>query len=227
VLCPRTLLSGSRLGQAGPAGQNGTMSEAGDFIDAALQRESSWQRAEEAQARYGPGLGSYGSSVGAVRGTVRDALRRYRHLGRDDVTALSSELWEAPVFERRLAAVVLLQSSLALLDNSDLTRIEGFLRTARLRELADPLATDVVGPLVAGLEAQNRSRAETVLGRWLQDPDDWLRRAALLSPLRELRAGRGDWDRYRRRAGLAESGTADDAGLVREAIAAVTSGMAK
>lgn len=203
------------------------MSEAGDFIDAALLRESSWQRAEEAQARYGPGLGSYGSSVGAVRGTVRDALRRYRSLGRDDVTALSSELWEVPVFERRLAAVVLLQSSLALLDNSDLTRIEGFLRTARLRELADPLATDVVGPLIAGLDGQNRSRAETVLGRWLQDPDDWLRRAALMAPLRELRAGGGDWDRYRRRAGLAESGTPDDAGLVREAIAAVTSGMAK
>lgn len=203
------------------------MSEAGDFIDAALLRESSWQRAEEAQARYGPGLGSYGSSVGAVRGTVRDALRRYRSLGRDDVTALSSELWEVPVFERRLAAVVLLQSSLALLDNSDLTRIEGFLRTARLRELADPLATDVVGPLIAGLDGQNRSRAETVLGRWLQDPDDWLRRAALMAPLRELRAGGGDWDRYRRQAALAESGTPDDAGLVREAIAAVTSGTAK
>lgn len=203
------------------------MSEAGDFIDAALQRESSWQRAEEMTARHGPGLGSYGSSVGAVRGTVRDALRRYRHLDRDDVTALSSELWAVPVFERRLVAVVLLQSSLALLDNTDLTRIEGFLRTARLRELADPLATDVVGPLVTGLDPLSRARAETVLGRWLQDPDDWLRRAALLSPLRELRTGRGDWDRYWRQAGLAESGTADDAGLVREAIAAVTSGLAK
>jgi len=203
------------------------MSEAGDFIDAGLQRESSWQRAEEASARYGPDLASYGSSVGAVRGTVRDALRRYRHFGHDDVTALSSELWEAPVFERRLAAVVLLQSSLALLDNSDLTRFEGFLRTARLRELADPLATDVVGPLIAGLEGQNLARAQTVLGRWLQDPDDWLRRAALLAPLRELRAGGGDWDRYRRQAGLAESGTPDDAGLVREAIATVTSGVGK
>lgn len=194
------------------------MSEAGEFIDSALQREGSWQRAEEARARFGTGLASYGSSVGAIRGTVRDALRRYRNLSHDDITALCSELWEAPVFERRFAAVVLLQSRLPVLDNSDLTRIEGFLRTARLRELADPLATDVVGPLTAGLAGQNRSRAEAVLGRWLQDPDDWLRRAALLAPLRGLRAGDGDWDRWQRQAGLARTGTADDAGLVREAV---------
>ncbi len=105
-----------------------------------------------------------------------------------------------PVFERRLAAVVLLQSRLAELDNSDLTRIEGFLRTARLRELADPLAVDVVGPLIAGLDGLSRGRAEAVLERWLQDPVPWLRRAALLAPLRGLRAGSGDWEGFVRQA---------------------------
>lgn len=176
------------------------MSEAGDFIDAALQRESSWRRADEAQARFGLELDVYGASVGAVRGTVRDALRRYKDLGRDELTALCSELWALPVLERRLAAVVVLQSAVAALDNSDLTRIEGFLRSARFPELADPLAVDVVGPLIARLEGHSRSRAEAVLERWLQDPDPWLRRAALLAPLREIRAGRGDWDSFVRRA---------------------------
>lgn len=203
------------------------MSEAGDFIDAALQRESSWQRAEEAQSRYGLEMDVYGASVGAVRGTVRDALRRYKNFGRDEIAALSSELWAVPVLERRLAAVVLLQSRLAVLDNSDLTRIEGFLRGARLRELADPLAVDVVGPLVARLDGQSRSRAETVLERWLRDPDPWLRRAALLAPLRELRSGRGDWDGFVRQARealeLGRDGGPDDGGpdaacLVREAV---------
>lgn len=208
------------------------MSEAGDFIDAALQRESSWQRAEEAQSCYGPELGSYGASVGAVRGTVRDALRRYRQLGHDGITALSTELWVVPVFERRLAAVVLLQSSLALLNNSDLTRIEGFLRGARLRELADPLAVDVVGPLVAGLDGLGRNRSEAVLERWLQDPDPWLRRAALLAPLRELRTGRGDWERFVRQAkgtltddprnvADASGGNFDGGDLVRDAVCTV------
>jgi len=157
------------------------MTEAGDFIDWTLQRESTWQRADQAQARFGPELTAYGASVGAVRGAVRDALRRYRHLTHDDVTALSTELWQVPVFERRLAAVVLLQSRLSMLDNKDLTRVEGFLRGAGLAELVDPLAVDVVGPLIAGLEGQRRTRADAVLERWLQDPDPWLRRSALLA----------------------------------------------
>lgn len=183
------------------------MSDAGDFIDSALQRESSWSRAEEAEARLGSGHRYYGSSVGAVRGTVRDALRRHPDLTHDDITALSSELWEVPVFERRLAAVVLLQANVRSLTNTDLTRIEGFVRSARLGALVDPLAVDVVGPLIAGLDVVGRVRADSVLDRWVRDPDGWLRRAALLSPLRALRAGAGDWPRFVRhaRAVLAES----------------------
>ena len=130
-------------------------------------------------ASRGDDLQFYGSSVGAVRGTIRDALRRHSDLTHDEVTALSSELWAVPVFERRLAAVVLLQSKVRLLMNSDLTRIEGFVRTARLRDLVDPLAVDVVGPLMEGLDAQGRGRADAVLDRWAGESDVWLRRAAL------------------------------------------------
>lgn len=161
--------------------QNSSVTDACDFVDAALQRESSWLRAEEAQARLGDRHQYYGASVGAVRGTIRDMLRRHRELAHDDVTALSTELWSVPVFERRLAAVVLLQSRVALLNNSDLTRIEGFVREAQLGELVEPLAADVVRPLIAGLEGQASARADVVLERWARDPDPWLRRAAGLS----------------------------------------------
>lgn len=206
------------------------MSDAGDFIDASLQREGSWSRAEELQSRWGSGLRSYGASVGAVRGTVRDALRRHRDLTHDDVTALSSELWSQPVFERRLSAVVLLQSRVSMLDNVDLTRIEGFLRTARLRELADPLAVDVVGPLVSGLDLPGRVRADSVLDRWVREPNFWLRRAALLSPLRALRGGGGDWRQFVRHAELARlqlSGQDQDTALIEEAVAVVLEDIAR
>ncbi|MDD1477409.1 MULTISPECIES: DNA alkylation repair protein [Micrococcaceae] len=176
------------------------MSYAGDAIDAALQRESSWSRAEDAEARHGSNHRYYGASVGAVRGAVRDALRRHPELTHDDITALGSELWDVPVFERRLAAVVLLQSKVGVLTNTDLTRIEGFVRSARLGALVDPLAIDVVGPLIAGLDVVGRVRADSVLDRWIRDPDGWLRRAALLSPLRALRTGAGDWPRFVRHA---------------------------
>jgi len=157
------------------------MTEAAEFIDAALQYEGDWYRAEDLRERVAgqPSLRFYGASVGAVRGTVRDALRRYRGLGHDAVTALASELWDEPVFERRLAAIVLLQTELDLLIGTDLTRLEGFVRTAGVRELVDPLATDVLGPLVERLPEPGRSRAELALDRWTTD-DAWLAHAARL-----------------------------------------------
>ncbi|TFD34225.1 DNA alkylation repair protein [Cryobacterium cryoconiti] len=157
------------------------MSDAGSFVDATLQAEGDPYRAAADKARLGSDLQFYGASVGAVRGTIRDVARRHPGLTHDDVTALCSELWAVPVFERRLAAVVLLQSNVRRLDNSDLTRIEGFVRSAGLRELVDPLAVNVVGPLLERLDAPGRARAETVLERWAGDTDRWLRRAALLA----------------------------------------------
>jgi 3-methyladenine DNA glycosylase AlkD len=156
------------------------VSEAGEFVDFTLQRESSWEKAMEARERLG-GMKVYGASVGAVRGTVRDALKRHKNLDHDDITALSSELWDEPVFERRLAAVVLLQTKVGILVNTDLTRIEGFIRQAGTEELADPLAVDVVKPLLARLEGQAKERAERVVERWSRDTDPWLRRAAQLA----------------------------------------------
>jgi hypothetical protein len=206
------------------------VSDAGDFIDAALQRESSWERTEAWEAQLGNGMSYYGASVGAVRGTIRDAGRRYPKLPHDEITALSSELWAVPVFERRLAAVVLLQSNLRLLDNSDLTRLEGFVRSARLRALVDPLAMDVIGPMIERLDAPLRVRADAVLDRWAEDDDEWLRRAVVLSPLRALRKGGGDWDGFARRAKilLEQSREAGAEGeVVREAVALVLAEVAK
>ena len=154
------------------------MSDAGDFVDRTLQYEATWERAAEWQAQLGAELEVYGSSVGAVRGTIRDLARRHRSMTHDEVTALSSELWNVPVFERRLAAIVLLQANVTRLDNNDLTRIEGFLRGAAVPELADPLTFDVVLPLVQRLTGANRARADTALARWARDGDPWLLRAA-------------------------------------------------
>jgi hypothetical protein len=154
------------------------MSAAGDFVDTTLQNEGSWYRADADRARLGGDLDFYGASVGAVRGTIRDAGRRYPRLGHDEITALSSELWAVPVFERRLAAIVLLQSHVRVLRASDLTRIEGFLRQAALPALVEPLVSDVVVPLITGLDAAARTRALAVIDRWTAEPAAGLRRAA-------------------------------------------------
>ena len=192
------------------------MSGAVDFIDAALQREASWDRADALNA-LDDGLRYYGSSVGAVRGTVRDAGRKYRGMDRQVVLLLSAELWFEPVFERRLAAVVLLQTHVALLRHSDLARLERYVRDSRKDALVDPIAVDVVGPLAARLAGPERAHAEEVLDRWASSSDPWLRRAALLAPLRELRSRDNDGDAFLRRARLV-LGKNDDDGPVRGAL---------
>jgi 3-methyladenine DNA glycosylase AlkD len=154
------------------------VSDPADFIDLTLRNEGDWYRAQDSRERFGGYLDFYGASVGAVRGTVRDALRKFPGLGRDEVAALASELWAVPVLERRLAAVVLLQSRIRSLDNSDLTRLEGFVRTAGSAALVDPLTADVIRPLIEALDEPGRSRADAAIERWSREPNEWLRRAA-------------------------------------------------
>jgi hypothetical protein len=154
------------------------LSDVCETIDEALQYQASWQRAEEHRARLGDGIQYYGCSVGAIRATLRDTARRYPELSHDDVTTLSSLLWAAPVYERRLAAVILLQTHLAVLVVSDLTRLEGFLRSSMPVEVADVLARDVVRPLVNSFDGRERSRADSVVARWSEGDDHVLRRAA-------------------------------------------------
>lgn len=155
-------------------------SAAAEFIDRTLQAEASDERAAADAERVGGGLRFYGASVGAVRGTIRDARRRHPRLTHDDITALASELWSTPVYERRLAAIVLLQGSVGELGASDLTRLEQFLRDARAPELVTPLAVDVVRPLVERLEGAEASRARRILARWASEGDRLLRQAASL-----------------------------------------------
>jgi len=152
-------------------------SPAAEFIDHTLQAEGSDARAESDADRIGGGLRFYGASVGAVRGTVRDAQRRYPGMTHDEVTALASVLWSEPVYERRLAAIVLLQRHVMMLRGNDLTRIEQFLRDARVPELVEPLA-DVVRPLFERLEGDEATRARRIIDRWATDADPNLRRAA-------------------------------------------------
>lgn len=77
------------------------------------------------------------------------------------------------------------------LEARDGALLERLLRESRTWALVDPLAISVAGPL-----SERHPEAVGVLHRWAADGDFWLRRAALLSLLPELRRGAGDWDRF-------------------------------
>ena len=151
------------------------MSDAADFLDAALQYEVSPYSYPDSD----DGLARYGTSIGAVRGSVRDALKKFPGMSHDEVLTLSSELWAVPVFERRQAAIVLLQSRVRELKANDLTRVEGFLRTASSDALVEQLVADVLVPMMAAMDVADASRAMQVIDRWASEPTAALRTAAL------------------------------------------------
>lgn len=164
-------------------------------IDAGLRERATPERAARERAYLKSTIEHYGTRVPDVRAVVHAALPRRPAPGRALVVAVAADLWAEPVHERRLAAVIALARHVELLDPGDVGLVEGFVREAGTWALVDPLSTDVMGPLVVA-----HPELGDVLDRWSTDDDAWIRRASLLSLLRPLRAGGGDWDRFARYA---------------------------
>lgn len=164
-------------------------------IDAQLRAAGSPDRAEHERAYLKSTLTHYGASVPATRQAVRDHLPRRPAPSHGLVVAVAEGLWAAPIHERRAAAGFALEAHVGLLGPADAALVERLLREARTWALVDVLAPCVMGPLVVA-----HPELGAVLDRWATDPDLWIRRAALLTLLKPLRAGGGDWERFTRYA---------------------------
>ena len=137
----------------------------------------------------------YGCGRGAIRSAVARIKREHPNLDVASLRQLVRMLWKEPVFERRIAAVILLDSFGSLLRPADIQLIERFLRESHTWALVDELAGVVTGSLVERYPELNRT-----LDRWAVDDDFWLRRSAVLALLRPLRRGGGDFVRFGRYA---------------------------
>jgi 3-methyladenine DNA glycosylase AlkD len=132
-----------------------------------------------------------------VRGIVRALLPRRRALARDTLLAVVTELWARPLFECRLATSILLGDHAEALIPADAALVERLIREARTWALVDEFAPVVMGGMV-----ERYPELTGVLDRWAADEDFWVRRAALLSLLRPLRRGEGDFGRFARYADM-------------------------
>ena len=135
-----------------------------------------------------------GVGLPALRTTVKTWARDEAMSGRDQTLALASELWSSPLFELCLASVELLKFRVKELGPADLAQIEPMIRTSLTWALVDPLATDVVGSIVA--RYPEREQTGIALDAWATDHDFWVRRAAMLSQLRIVRDRHGDATRF-------------------------------
>jgi 3-methyladenine DNA glycosylase AlkD len=164
-------------------------------LDRQLRAAGSPERAEQEKRYLKSDLGFCGASVPAIKAVVRAFLKAHPNLDRAQLLDLVSALWSEPVFERRLAAVELLDRRCELLKPEDVRLVERLLRESKTWALVDDLAANIAGSL-----AERYPEIGQTLDRWAGDDDFWVRRSALLALLKPLRRGEGDFERFARYA---------------------------
>jgi 3-methyladenine DNA glycosylase AlkD len=161
-------------------------------IESELRRQGSPERAGGEKRYLKSDLRFLGAKLSDIRRVARDASKGSR-LDRDCALRLVEELWSEPVFERRMAAAILLELHAGQLRASDLSLIERLIRESRTWALVDVLAGDVVG------EMAKRLRIRRTLDRWARDDDFWIRRSSLLAEMKPLKNG-APFEPFARRA---------------------------
>ena len=154
-------------------------------LEARLREVGTLDRAQGEKAYLRSDLDFLGVTVWQIRTEVRAAVEGMDRFAHDDLVGLVEALWSGSIFDRRMAASVLLDLRSGLLDRHDLPLLERLLRDSRTWALVDGLAADVVGSILAADEAGTTP----VLDRWARDEDFWIRRSALLAWLKPLRRG--------------------------------------
>lgn len=159
-----------------------------------LRTGATAERAEQEKRYLKSDLEFIGATAWVTWRTAKEIARR-EHLDHDGTVALVEALWEVPVFERRAAAVAILELNVGMLGPEDLPLLLRLVRESGTWALVDGLAADVLGALAT----RDPAAIEPELDRWAADADFWVRRTSLLAELRPLKAG-GDIGPFARRA---------------------------
>ncbi len=155
-----------------------------DEIVAALASAGTPGRAEQERRYLKSDLYFLGASHWET-GRIARAVARREELDHDRSVALAEALWGPPVYERRAAAVAILEARVGTLSSQDLPLVERFLRASGTWALVDGLAASVAGEIAA----REPDATRPVLDRWAEDADFWMRRSSLLAELTALKSG--------------------------------------
>lgn len=158
-----------------------------DDIEARLGELADPARAVQEKRYLKSDLRHLGVTLPAVR---KVAVAAATGLDREATLTLVDELWQAPVHERRTAAIEILIRNTRLLTADDLAVAERLIRASHTWAYVDVLAEKVVGGLVT-----EYPELTAALDRWVRDDDFWIRRTSLLALLPGIRAGTPDLTR--------------------------------
>jgi 3-methyladenine DNA glycosylase AlkD len=165
-----------------------------DELEARLRALGTPERAAGEKRYLKSELEHLGATVSQNRREVRRFAAKHPDLTMPQLTALVRALWARGIFECRLTAVLLLEAYPSLLSPVDLDLVRDLVRDSNTWALVDPLADHVLGALIV-----HHPTAASQLDAWAEDPDFWVRRAALLSQLGPLKHG-ASFDRFDRYA---------------------------
>jgi 3-methyladenine DNA glycosylase AlkD len=183
-------------------------SEIADAIESRLRAAGTSARAQREKQYLKSSLEHLGATVGAVRSEAKRAAKELS--SREELIALASALWDKPVHERRTATAFLLHIRADLAQPpADIVLIERLIRESKTWALVDVLAGDALGALLL-----RHPQAEQQIDAWAADEDFWVRRAALLSQRKPLKAGAS----FERFAGYADRMLEEREFFVRKAI---------
>jgi 3-methyladenine DNA glycosylase AlkD len=161
-------------------------------IETELRRTGSPERADGEKRYLKSDMRFLGATLAEIRRVAKEASRDPQ-LDRERTLRLVEEIWSEPVFERRMAAVMVLELHARDLRTEDLQLIERLIRESRTWALVDVLSGDVVGDMAL------RLRFRRTLDRWARDEDFWVRRSSLLAELKPLKNG-APFEPFARRA---------------------------
>jgi 3-methyladenine DNA glycosylase AlkD len=171
-------------------------------------------RAENEKQYLKSDMDHLGVAVPDVRKVISTLIRESPPDGHDAIIELVSVLWDEPrdpaVFQRRLAAGIVLTRHKKDLVADDLPLLERLLRECHTWALMDEIV-----PRSATDLADTYPDVDAAVAAWADDDDFWMRRASLLRHLKPLAAGDGDFEAF---STIADSMLGDDEFFIRKAI---------
>jgi 3-methyladenine DNA glycosylase AlkD len=167
---------------------------AADELEARLRALGTRERAEHERRYLKSELEFHGATVWQIQREVKAFAKEHPELTHAELVGLVEALWAEPVHERRMAAVILLETNPELVGPRDLPLLERLARESKTWAYVDGLAANVLGEVLVRFP-----RMAPRLDRWAKDSDFWLRRSALLAQIKPLKAG-GPFARFGRYA---------------------------
>ena len=149
------------------------------FAKAELRARADAEKARAMQAYMKTAMPFYGVQAAPRRRIVREAQRRFPIRTRCDYEAAVTGLWALPHREEKYAAIELAALWAEFVGQESLGLYERMIREGAWWDFVDEVAAHLVG----GALAKSPDDVWPVVDRWIDDPDMWIRRSALVCQL--------------------------------------------